>query len=116
MTDSGPTVHARVAQALRVVRAAVLGQDFERPWEPGLASEWLAESYYQQSQANRRSPSREAAWEQARYRGRRTGLERALVAAQQARAVRGRGLQLRGGAGGGAGVQLRRDAEGGGGD
>ena len=40
MTDSGPTVHARVAQALRVVRAAVLGQDFERPWEPGLASEW----------------------------------------------------------------------------
>lgn len=73
----------RFAQALRRTEKAVKFQLDSGAAEPELASEWLAESYYQQALSTRpAAPVRD--WEAGAYGGARGALEKARLAARRA--------------------------------
>ncbi|MBI4664647.1 MAG: hypothetical protein HY735_38145 [Verrucomicrobia bacterium] len=72
----------RIAEAILQVIAGVQGSEWKRAAKPASATEWLAESYYQQSRAGLSySPS---LWEREVYGRASTALYRALIAAEQA--------------------------------
>jgi cytochrome c-type biogenesis protein CcmH/NrfG len=83
---------SRIAQALRVLIAAVKFQPAHREEKPMLPTEWLAESWYQQSRAGITGETEAfAPWEATLYEARRTRsgatfqyLENARTAARQA--------------------------------
>ncbi len=70
----------RVANAIRQLIAAAQGRPWPLTQEPRSATEWLAESYYQQSRAGH--PFKPTPWERKVYRDGADALQRALVAAK----------------------------------
>ncbi|MCI0626062.1 MAG: hypothetical protein L0387_31205, partial [Acidobacteria bacterium] len=82
-TDTDRILHAQIAQAIRQTIASVRDQEAARTNGPTLATEWLAESYYQLS----RRPYMPSPWESEFYGSRRPALERALMAAKKATAA-----------------------------
>lgn len=81
-TEPDYSRHGCIAEALLQVVAAVQNDEMPRPKMPLLATEWLAESYYQQSRTA--FPYRPSLWEDRVYRKAKTALDRALIAAKHA--------------------------------
>ncbi|MBI4657453.1 MAG: hypothetical protein HY735_01180 [Verrucomicrobia bacterium] len=82
VAEAGYPRQRQIVEAIHQVIAAVQGNDWKRAEEPSLATEWLAESYYQQSRAGRAyAPT---PWEHKVYRKAMTALDRALIAAKHA--------------------------------
>jgi hypothetical protein len=81
-SDDIDSTQKRIADAIRQTIAAVQAKEWIRAHAPMDATEWLAESYYQQSRIGR--SHRPEAWEADVYGDYGTGLERALVAAKNA--------------------------------
>ncbi len=84
-SEPGFPEHARIREALRQLLAAGRVEEHRRMQRPELATEWLAESYYQQSRAGANEQLRD--WETTAYagstsgkRGTRSSMEESLVA------------------------------------
>ena len=82
LTETNSRVHLGIAGAIEKIIAAAEGQSWTNSNPPGSATEWLAESYYQQLRA--REPDVNEAWEGDVYRLARSPLERALIASMKA--------------------------------
>jgi tetratricopeptide (TPR) repeat protein len=80
---TGEGAAVRLAHALEVVIAAVTGGPVARDLEPQSATEWLAESYFQQSRVHAPPDPDPAPWESSHYGPEDTPLRRALVAARE---------------------------------